>query len=151
MRRLASTLLLATATCTLHAADYCPPSDADGGWREAKTEKDARDLAGIDLAKLEPAYTVTERSTQNGGLVVVRRGYLVFERYFGKASRNANPDMASTGKAFCSIACGIMLEEFKDKIPQGLDTKSSPNNTSPRPSRSMTRANPKSPSASSSA
>jgi CubicO group peptidase (beta-lactamase class C family) len=31
--------------------------------------------------------------------------------------------MASTGKGFCSIACGIMLEEFKDKIPQGLDTK----------------------------
>jgi CubicO group peptidase (beta-lactamase class C family) len=31
--------------------------------------------------------------------------------------------MASTGKAYTSIACGIMLQEFKDKIPQGLDTK----------------------------
>jgi CubicO group peptidase (beta-lactamase class C family) len=31
--------------------------------------------------------------------------------------------MASTGKAYTSIACGIMLEEFKDKIPEGLDTK----------------------------
>jgi len=40
-----------------------------------------------------------------------------------KASRMANPDMASTGKAFCSIACGIMLEEFKDRLPDGLDTK----------------------------
>ena len=28
-----------------------------------------------------------------------------------------------SGKAFTGIACGIMLEEFKDKIPQGLDTK----------------------------
>ncbi|HEY2574511.1 MAG TPA: serine hydrolase, partial [Verrucomicrobiaceae bacterium] len=35
----------------------------------------------------------------------------------------ANPDMASTGKAFTSIACGIMLREFKDRIPQGLDTR----------------------------
>lgn len=105
------------------ATPYFPPPDSAGGWREATEVKPARDLAGVDVAKLEPAYITAERSTANGGLVVVRRGYLVFERYFGKASRNANPDMASTGKAFCSIACGIMLEEFKDKIPQGLDTK----------------------------
>ena len=56
-------------------------------------------------------------------LLVVRRGYLVFEKYFGRASRNANPDMASTGKAYTSIACGVMLGEFRDKIPEGLDTK----------------------------
>jgi CubicO group peptidase (beta-lactamase class C family) len=31
--------------------------------------------------------------------------------------------MASTGKAYTSIACGIMLHEFHDKIPEGLDTK----------------------------
>ena len=45
------------------------------------------------------------------------------EKYFGRASRNANPDMASTGKAYTSIACGIMLKEFRGKIPEGLDTK----------------------------
>lgn len=116
-------LLLLLGTSLQAAPDYFPPSDSEGGWREAKAEKEARDLAGIDTSKLEPAYVNVERSTANGGLVVVRRGYLVFERYFGKASRNANPDMASTGKAFCSIACGIMLDEFKDKIPEGLDTK----------------------------
>jgi hypothetical protein len=100
------------------ADDYFPPPDSAGGWREAKTVKEGRELAGIDVAKLEPAFTITERSTAHGGLVVVRRGYLVFERYFGRASRTVNPDMASTGKAFCSIACGIMLDEFKAKIPQ---------------------------------
>ena len=77
----------------------------------------------MDLAKLEQAYNVTQRGTQNGGLLVVRHGYLVFEKYFGRAHRNANPDMASTGKAYTSIACGIMLKEFRDKIPDGLDTK----------------------------
>lgn len=108
----------------LHAGDdYFPPSDADGGWREAKTAEACRDLAGMDLSQLEPAYTLTERSTAHGGLLVVRKGYLCLERYFGRASRNCNPDMASTGKAFCSIACGIMLEEFRDRIPDGLDTK----------------------------
>ena len=77
----------------------------------------------MDAAALERAYDFTQRCTQNGGLVVVRKGYLVFERYFGRAGRNVNPDMASTGKAYTSIACGIMLKEFRDKIPDGLDTK----------------------------
>ena len=54
---------------------------------------------------------------------MVSKGYLVLERYYGKAHRNANPDMASTGKAFTSIACGVMLQEFKAKLPDGLDTK----------------------------
>ncbi len=80
-------------------------------------------LAGMDASRLEKAYEICERGTQNGGLLVVRHGYLVYEKYFGRASRNANPDMASTGKAYTSIACGIMLQEFHDKIPEGLDTK----------------------------
>ena len=117
-------LLLALLATSIPAADtYFPPPDSEGGWREAKTAKEVRDLAAMDLSKLESAFTLTDRSTANGGLVVVHNGYLCFERYFGRASRNSNPDMASTGKAFCSIACGIMLNEFKDKIPQGLDTK----------------------------
>ena len=77
----------------------------------------------MELPKLERAWEFTQRCTQNGGLLVVRKGWLVFESYFGRASRNANPDMASTGKAYTSIACGIMLREFHDKVPEGLDTK----------------------------
>ena len=105
------------------AADYFPPPDSEGGWRTLKDAAQIRSLAGMDLARLEQAFELTQRGTQNGGLLVVRHGYLVFEKYFGRASRNANPDMASTGKAFTSIACGIMLSEFKAKIPDGLDTK----------------------------
>lgn len=123
MRSLVLFIAILSVSPLFSADDYFPPSDAEGGWREAKTVEACRDLVGIDLAQLEPAYTLTERSTAHGGLLVVRRGYLCFERYFGRASRNANPDMASTGKAFCSIACGIMLEEFREKIPAGLDTK----------------------------
>lgn len=124
LKQLSSFLVLAIAVTTLPAADtYFPPPDSEGGWREAKTPEEFRDKAGIDQSRLEPAWSVTEKTTANGGLVVVRNGWLVFEKYFGKASRNANPDMASTGKGFCSIACGIMLNEFKDKIPAGLDTK----------------------------
>ncbi len=82
-----------------------------------------REKAGMDLARLEQAYQFTERCSQNGGLLVVRHGYLVFERYFGRAHRDSNPDMASTGKAYTSVACGIMLHEFRDAIPDGLAQK----------------------------
>lgn len=103
---------------------YFPPPDSAGGWRIMATNAtQVREVAGMDLPRLEQAWEFTQRCTQNGGLLVVRNGWLVFEKYFGRASRNANPDMASTGKAYTSIACGIMLREFRDRIPDGLDTK----------------------------
>jgi CubicO group peptidase (beta-lactamase class C family) len=116
MPALAFALLLA-------AQDYYPPPDGAGGWRTVKDAAQARELAGIDLARLDQAWEQTQRCTQNAGLVVVRRGYLVYERYAGRALRDANPDMASCGKAFTSIACGIMLKEKKGEVPDGLDTK----------------------------
>src|SRR3954468_17312741 len=122
MHRITLLFLLLTPTISL-ADDYFPPPDAQGGWRTANTPADIRTLAGMDAAQLDRAYDFTQRCTQNGALLVVRHGYLVMEKYFGRASRDANPDMASTGKAYTSIACGIMLHEFHDKIPDGLDTK----------------------------
>ena len=123
------TLILLPAVLTLlnlsHAADntYFPPPDSEGGWRTLTTAADVQAKAGMDLKKLDLAFEFTSRCSQNGGLLVVRHGYLVYEKYFGRAQRNANPDMASTGKAYTSIACGIMLNEFREKIPDGLDTK----------------------------
>lgn len=116
-------LALGLAAPLLPAADYFPPPDSQGGWRTLTDAAAIRREAGMNLARLEQAYAGVERTTPNGGLLVVRKGYLVFEKYFGKAHRNGNPDMASTGKAFTSIACGIMLQEFKPKIPLGLDQK----------------------------
>ena len=54
---------------------------------------------------------------------MVRHGYLVYEKYFGKGNREAHPDMASIGKAFTSISCGILLKEKHDQIPDGLETR----------------------------
>ncbi len=102
------------------AAEYFPPPDRMGGWRTLSDPGQIRKKAGMDAARLEQAFDLTQRSTQNGGLLVVRHGYLVFERYFGRAQRDANPDMASTGKAYTSVACGIMLHEFPKAFPLGL-------------------------------
>src|SRR5579862_9037551 len=112
---LVTAVTLATLAATFaRASDYFPPPDSRGGWRTLKDAASIRRLAGMDLPKLELAYDFTQRCSQNGALLVVRHGYLVFERYYGRASRNCNPDMASTGKAYTSIACGIMLHEFHD-------------------------------------
>src|SRR2546423_1298609 len=121
--RAAVFVLVLLALPVIEAADYFPPPDSEGGWRTLKDAAQVRELARMDLPRLEQAFDFTQRCTQNGGLLVVRHGYLVFEKYFGRAHRNANPDMASTGKAYTSIACGIMLHEFHDKLPEGLDTK----------------------------
>lgn len=123
LRPLAFALLLPVGAIGVIAAEYFPPPDSQGGWRTTKSAAETRKRAGLDAAALERAYDFTQRCTQNGGLVVVRHGYLAFERYFGRAGRNVNPDMASTGKAYTSIACGIMLREFRHKIPEGLYTR----------------------------
>lgn len=104
-------------------AEYFPPPDSQGGWRTLEGAKAIRQKAGMDLERLERAWEFTQRCSQNAGLLVVRHGYLVLERYAGRAQRNVNPDMASTGKAYTSVACGVMLSEFKDRFPQGLGTK----------------------------
>src|SRR6266436_4398779 len=122
-RRIVACVVFLVLVTAVHAGEYFPPPDSEGGWRTATGAKEIREKAGMDLDRLEKAYIATERSTGNGGLLVVRRGYLVFEKYFGRASRNANPDMASTGKCFTSIACGIMLHEFRERIPDGFNKK----------------------------
>ncbi len=102
---------------------YFPPPDAQGGWRTLKDSGQVRNKAGMDLQRLDQAFAFLQETSQHGGLLVVRHGYLVYEKYFGKGNREAHPDMASIGKAFTSIACGILLSEKRDEIPDGLDQK----------------------------
>jgi CubicO group peptidase (beta-lactamase class C family) len=116
-------LLAGLAAGVAADAGYFPAPDQAGGWRTATNAAAARREAGLEWSRLEQAYAFTERCTQNGGLLVVRNGWLAFERYFGRANRLANPDMASTGKAYTSIACGIMLREHRERFPDGLATK----------------------------
>src|ERR1041385_4046211 len=78
---------LGAAVPGVRGADYFPPPDSAGGWRTLKEAADIRARAGMELSRLEKAFDLTQRSTQNGGLLVVRHGYLVFEKYFGRAHR----------------------------------------------------------------
>jgi CubicO group peptidase (beta-lactamase class C family) len=102
---------------------YFPPSDAAGGWRILETASEIRNRTGIDKARLDEAFQYTQTSSQHGGLLVVRHGYLVYEKYFGRGNREANPNMYSVGKMFTSAACGIMLSEHSSRFPDGLAQK----------------------------
>jgi CubicO group peptidase (beta-lactamase class C family) len=119
----ATATLLLPALARAKAADYFPPPDSTGGWRTLPDAAALRKRADVDQTRLDQAWEFTQRCGPHVGLCVVRRGYLVQEKYIGRAQRTVNPDMASTGKAFTSIACGIMLQEFRNKIPDGLNQK----------------------------
>ncbi len=103
--------------------EYFPPPDSAIGWRTLNDAAAIRKLAGMDLQKLDQAFEYAQRSSQHGGLLVARHGWLVYEKYYGRGNREAIPAMASVGKAYTSIACGIMLHDNHDQIPEGLDQK----------------------------
>src|SRR5205807_7775476 len=115
LRPLVSLLLLLTPALPA-GEDYFPPPDGQGGWRTLKDAAEVRKVAGMDLHRLDQAFEYASRSSQHGGLLVVRHGWLVYEKYYGKGNREANPAMASVGKAYTSIACRIVPHENHDQI-----------------------------------
>ncbi len=109
-------VVLALAPLAIAADSYFPLSDAKGGWRTAKNDASVQ-------TKLDDAFAYTQLTSQHGGLLVVHQGRLIYERYFGRGNREALPELASCGKAFTSLATGIMLRDKKELIPNGLDEK----------------------------
>jgi CubicO group peptidase (beta-lactamase class C family) len=103
--------------------DYFPFPDADGGWRTLSNADDVRRVAGLDVQALDRAFEFIQGSTENGGLLVVRRGWLAYERYFGQGHREAAPNLASCGKSVTSVAIGMLMAERRDLFPDGLDQK----------------------------
>ncbi len=115
----AAMLIGAIALC----AEYFPKPDKAGGWRTLTDPNEIRRKAGLDVTKLDEAFRYIQGSTQHGGLLVARHGWLVNESYFGRANREATPSTASCGKSFTSIAAGILMRERPDLFPDGLDQR----------------------------
>lgn len=99
-------------------SNYFPPSDAEGGWQSCAPSE-----VGMDAQKLDETFDFIQGSTKNGGLAIVKNGYLVYERYFGKGHRDWAPNSGSCGKSFTSIAMGILMGENPERFPDGLDQK----------------------------
>lgn len=104
-------------------ANYFPTADSRGGWRSVQSADDVRRVADMDRERLDRAFEFIKGTSKNGGLLVMRRGWLVYERYFGRGHREATPNLASCGKSVTSIAVGILLARRPDAFPHGLDQK----------------------------
>jgi CubicO group peptidase (beta-lactamase class C family) len=104
-------------------ADYFPPPDTTGGWQTLTDPARILRVTGIDVKRLDWALDYAGRTSQHGGLLVARHGWLVYERYWGRGRRDATPNVASVAKTYTSVAAGIMLHEYKDRFPEGLETK----------------------------
>lgn len=102
---------------------YFPPPDSEGGWRTFTDSKRVREITGFEMAKLDEVFDYVRTTTKNGGLLVVRNGWLVYENYFGKGQRDAAPNLGSCGKSFTSISLGILMNEHPELFPLGLDQK----------------------------
>ncbi|MES1257478.1 MAG: serine hydrolase domain-containing protein [Acidobacteriota bacterium] len=102
---------------------YFPPPDAKGGWRTLKDAPSIAKHAGLDTTKLDAAFEACKETSQHGGLLVARHGYLVYERYFGRGAREATPELASCGKAYTSISVGVLMGQKRDRFPDGLSQK----------------------------
>jgi CubicO group peptidase (beta-lactamase class C family) len=116
-------LVVAAVTALGQPKPYFPPPDAKGGWRTLTEPARIREVTSIDTAKLDLAFDYVQNTTQHGGLLVVRHGYLVYERYFGRGHREALPELASCGKAFTTVATGILMKQQPARFPNGLDQK----------------------------
>jgi CubicO group peptidase (beta-lactamase class C family) len=113
----------ATQPASLSPKEYFPPPDPEGGWRSLSTAEEIRRVAGMDKNTLDEAYRFAEGSSTNGALLVLRHGWLVYERYFGRGHREALCNLASCGKSFTSIAVGALMAERPELFPDSLDQK----------------------------
>ena len=75
-------MLLATLThlSLIAAALYFPPPDVGGGWRKQQGGNDSR---------FDTVFEYIQGTARHGGLLVVRKGRLVYERYYGWGHREA--------------------------------------------------------------
>lgn len=120
---LRSLILALLALGPASAEDYFPAPDSKGGWRTLKDPAKIKKVTGIDVAKLDAAFDYVQQTSQHGGLLVVRHGHLVYEKYFGRGNREALPELASCGKAFTTVATGILMKQKPELFPNGLDEK----------------------------
>ena len=82
------------------ARDYWPTA----GWRTAQPGERA-----IDVAKLAIADDFARNDPLTRCLLVVKDGYIVFEKYYGAGSRDQSSNLWSVTKSFTSALVGILF------------------------------------------
>jgi CubicO group peptidase (beta-lactamase class C family) len=105
-------------------SEYYPPCESRGGWRRADGEKEARELAGVDLRSLERARLWNLGLGFASSVVVIRKGYLVAEWHEGGATPETCFNIYSCTKSFTGTAFGILFGEGLDNGARGVSLES---------------------------
>jgi CubicO group peptidase (beta-lactamase class C family) len=90
------------ATTTPEAGDFWPTQ----GWRVSTPQEQ-----GMDAARLDDALQAAERKLNLHGLLVIRHGYIVQEKYFAGYTVGAVHDLFSCTKSFTSALMGIAIDK----------------------------------------
>jgi len=90
------------AAAAPEAGDFWPTL----GWRTSTPQEQ-----GMDAARLDDALQAAERKMNLHGLVIVRHGYIVQEKYFSGYTVGANHDLFSCTKSFISALMGIAIDK----------------------------------------
>jgi CubicO group peptidase (beta-lactamase class C family) len=122
-------LLLTTILCisgTGAAAEkaetaYFPPPERRGGWRSVTDADEIRRFAGMDAEKLGEAWEYIKGLDDNSSLLVVRHGWLCYEKYQGAVTPTSNRDMHSCGKTFTGAGIAILMREKPELFARKLD------------------------------
>ncbi len=95
--------LTACHPCDLDRADYTP---LDGDWPTSTPKAE-----GLDPDLVHALYCDAERAKTLYGLLVVKNGQLVAERYYGDGSITQLNSRASVTKSFVSALVGLAIED----------------------------------------
>ncbi|MGH2352203.1 MAG: serine hydrolase, partial [Chloroflexota bacterium] len=116
-------MITAASSTPSASTAYVPPPESQGGWRTALAPEAARELAGMDPAALDRAWAFAAGLSPDSSLLVVRHGWLCFERYQGAVTPQSTRNMHSCGKAFTGTAAAILVDQRPDLFPDRLDQR----------------------------
>lgn len=108
---------------------YYPPPASQGGWRTLTNAEDVRALAQMDAEQLDRLFELQSFlfGSDSWGIVIIRNGYLVRERYTFMGLSSSRFDIWSCTKSFTGTAWGLLLDDSRHgRLPNGqqLDLES---------------------------
>jgi CubicO group peptidase (beta-lactamase class C family) len=113
--------MLLAAALTLLALTDTTSCTAPGPWPTQKWDAARPEQAGVDPTRIATAFRRADSIRAVTGLVVVRHGRIVAEKYFHGGSRNEARHVASITKSVTALLAGIALErKLFDSLDQRL-------------------------------
>lgn len=101
-----STILSACAVDVADAGDIDQAPLSGDGWQVSTPEEQ-----GLDPDLIESIYKKAGKLDTLYGMIVIKNGYLVAEKYFNGSDINHQTLMASVSKSYISALIGLALEQ----------------------------------------